>query len=174
VETRVDESQSPLPFVIALQNAGGAATDVEGISIEGVDGVILPGAKTSAAGESLETIAADECRIDMREGHPTAIPAGGDGVACGFVTWERPSESTPAVAAVSARFRVTLTDGETIETPPRALLLASDAGAVETMLDELTLDREDAAKLLGKLESLPGERTENFSRLIKRLRSLAK
>lgn len=174
VETRVDESQSPLPFVIALANSGAAATDVDGVSIQVIESVVLPSSDKTADGDGLGVVKTDDCRIEMREGHPTAIPARGDGVACGFVTWERPPKSPPAVAAVSARFCVTLADGATIETPPRALLLTGDAGAVDTMLDELTLDRNGAAKLLARVESLSGERTENFSRLIEQLRVLAK
>lgn len=174
VETRVDESQSPLPFVIALANSGGAATDVDGISIKVVGGIILPGTKDPAAGDELEPLATDACRVDMREGHPTKIPAHGDGVACGFVTWERSQEAPVAVAAVSVQFRVTLTERATIETPPRTLLLSSEAGAVGSTIEELTLDRDEAAKLLARVEALPGERTENVDRLVEKLRALAK
>jgi hypothetical protein len=174
VETRVDETQAPLPFVIALTNLGGAATDVDGVGIEVIDGVILPGFKDSIDGEGLGVVSTGDCRIEMREGHPTVIPARGDGVACGFVKWERPQESPAAVAAVSARFRVTLADGESIDTPPRVLLLASDAGEVGAANDELTLDRDPAAKLLARVEMMPGERTENVDRLLDQLRALAK
>jgi len=173
VETRVDESQSPLPFVIALANSGAAATDVDGISIEVIKSVVLPSSDKTADGDGLGVLKTDDCRIEMREGHPTAIPARGDGVACGFVTWDRLPESPPAVAAVSARFRVTLADGATIETPPRVFLLSSEAEAVSSTIDELTLDRDGAAKLLARVESLSGERTENFNRLIEQLRALA-
>lgn len=174
VETRVDESQSPLPFVIALANSGGAATDVEGVGIEVIDGVILPGFKDSIDGEGLGAVATGDCRIEMREGHPTVIPARGDGVACGFMEWDRPQESAAAVAVVSARFRVRLADKATIETPPRALLLSSEARVVGSMIDELALDRDTAVKLLARIEALPGERTENVDRLLKKLRMLAK
>ena len=174
VETRVDESQSPLPFVIALANSGAVATDVNGVIIEVIDGVILPGFKDSSDGDGLGAVATGDCRIEMREGHPTVIPARGDGVACGFVEWERPQESPAAVAAVSARFRVTLADGATIATPPRALLLSSEAGEAGATIDELMLDRDTAVKLLARIEALPGERTENVDRLLKRLRTLAK
>ena len=174
VETRVDETQSPLPFVIALANSGGAATDVDGVSIDVVESVVLPGTGKSADGDGLGIVKTSDCRIEMRDGHPVEIPARGDGVACGFVKWERPQEMPAAVAAVSARFRVRLADGVTIETPPRALLLSSEAGVVVSMIDELTLDRGTAAKLLARIEALPGERTENVDRLLKRLRTLAK
>ena len=174
VETRVDESQSPLPFVIALANSGAAATDVDGVSIVVLGGIVLPRSKAPADRDDLEVIATDACRVDMLAGHPTEIPARGDGVACGFVTWERSKEAPAAVAAVSARFRVTLADGATVETPPRALLLPSEAGAVGSTIEELTLDREEAAKLLARVEALPGERTENFDRLVEKLRALAK
>ena len=134
----------------------------------------MPGFKDSIDGEGLGAVATGDCRIEMREGHPTVIPARGDGVACGFVKWDRPQDSPAAVAAVSARFRVTLADGATIETPPRALLLSSKAGAVGSTIEELTLDRDEAAKLLARVEALPGERTENFDRLVEKLRALAK
>lgn len=174
VETRVDETQSPLPFVIALANSGGAATDVEGVGIDLVESVVLPGADKRAEGDDLGVVNTSDCRIEMREGHPTVVAARGDGVACGFVKWERPQESPAAVAAVSARFRVTLADGATIVTPPRALLLASGAGEVGAMIDGLTLDRDEAAKLLAGVEALPGERTENVERLLEKLRTQAK
>jgi hypothetical protein len=115
-----------------------------------------------------------DCRIEMREGHPTAIPARGDGVACGFVEWERPHGTSAAVAAVSAQFRVTLGDGATIVTPPRALLLSSGEDGVGAMICGLTLDRDEAAKLLARVEKLPGERTENVERLLEKLQALAK
>jgi hypothetical protein len=174
VETRVDESQSPLPFVIALANRGGAATDVEGVGIDVVESVVLPGGDKPADGDDLGVVKTSDCRIEMREGHPTVIPARGDGVACGFVKWDRPQGSPVAVAAVSARFRVKLADGATIETPPRVLLLSSDAGEVGAMIDGLTLDRDEAAKLLARVAALPGERTENVERLLEKLRALAK
>ncbi|MBL9162402.1 MAG: hypothetical protein JNL18_06715 [Planctomycetaceae bacterium] len=174
VETRVDESQSPLPFVIALANSGSAATDVEGVGIEVVESVVLPGTDKRAGGDGLGAVKTGDCRIEMREGHPTAIPARNDGVACGFVKWDRPQDSAAAAAAVSARFRVTLADGATIVTPSRVLLLASDAGGVGAMIDGLALDRDEAAKLLARIEALPGERTENVERLLERLRVLAK
>ncbi|QDT74128.1 hypothetical protein [Lacipirellula limnantheis] len=174
VETRLDESQSPLPFVIALANSGIAATDVEGVGIEVVESVVLPGADNTAGGDGLGVVKTGDFRIEMREGHPTAIPARGDGVACGFVRWDRLQDSAAAAAAVSARFRVTLADGATIVTPSRVLLLASDAGGVGAMIDGLSLDRDEAAKLLARVEALPGERTDNVDRLLKRLRVLAK
>jgi hypothetical protein len=174
METRVDESQSPLPFVIALANSGDAATDVDGVGIDVVESVVLPGPGKSADGDGLGVVNTSDCRIEMRDGHPVEIPARGDGVACGFVKWEQPQDSPAAVAAVSARFRVTLADGATIETPPRALLLSSEAGVVGSMIDELTLDRDTAAALLARIEALPGERTENVDRLLQRLRTLAK
>jgi hypothetical protein len=160
--------------VIALANSGGAATDVDGVSIKVIEGVILPGFKDSMDGDGLGVVATGDCRIEMREGHPTAIPARGDGVACGFVKWNRPQDSPAAVAAVSARFRVTLADGATIETTPRALLLSTDAGEVGATIDEMMLDGNVAAKLLARIEVLPGERTENVKRLLEKLRTLAK
>ena len=174
VETRVDESQSPLPFVIALANSGGAATNVESVGIDVVESVVLPGTDKPADGDGLGVVNTGNCRIEMREGHPTAVPARGDGVACGFVEWDRPQGAPAAVAAVSARFRVTLADGATIVTPPRALLLASDAGEVGSMIDGLTFDRDEAAELMARVEALPGERTENVKRLLKKLQTLAK
>jgi hypothetical protein len=174
VETRVDESQSPLPFVIALANSGDAATDVDGVSIDVVESVVLPNSDKPANGDELGVVNAGDCRIEMREGHPTVIPARGDGVACGFVKWDRPQDSPVAVAAVSARFRVKLADGATIETPPRVLLLSSDAGEVGAMIDRLTLDRDEAAKLLARVAALPGERTENVEHLLEKLRTQAK
>lgn len=174
VETRVDETQAPLPFVIALANSGGAATDVDGVSIEVVESVVLPDADKAADGDGLGVVNTGDCRIEMREGHPTAVPARGDGVACGFVTWDRPQGSPAAVAAVSARFRVTLADGAAIVTPPRVLLLSSGEGGVGAMIDGLSLDRDEAAQLLARVEALPGERTATFERLLERLRMLAK
>ena len=174
VETRVDESQSPLPFVIALANSGGVATDVDGISIEVVESVVLPSSDKAGDGDDPGVVNTSDCRIEIREGHPTAVPARGDGVACGFVEWEWPQGAPAAVAAVSARFRVTLADGATILTSPRALLLSSDAGEVGAMIDGLTLDRDEAAKLLDRVEALPGERTENVERLLEKLQALAK
>ena len=174
VETRVDESQSPLPFVIALANSGGVATDVDGISIEVVESVVLPSSDKAGDGDDLGVVNTSDCRIEIREGHPTVIPARGDGVACGFVKWDRPQDSPAAVAAVSVRFRVTLADGATIKTPPRALLLSTDTGEAEPTIDGLMLDGNVAAKLLARIEALPGERTENVDRLLKRLRALGK
>jgi hypothetical protein len=173
VETRVDESQSPLPFVIALANSGGDATDVDGISIEVVESVVLPSSDKPADGDGLGNVNTANCRIEMREGHPTVIPARGKGVACGFVAWDRPQESPAAIAAVSARFKVKLADGATVETPPRALLLSSSTGEVSAMIDGLTLDRDEAAKLLARVEALAGERTKNVERLLEKLRALA-
>lgn len=174
VETRVDESQSPLPFVIALANSGDAATDVDGVAVDIAESVVLPSSDKPTDGDELGVVKTDDCRIEMREGHPTVIPARGDGVACGFVKWNRPQELPVAVAAVSVRFRVTLADGETIETPSRATLLSSEAGTVDSMIDGLTLERDEAAKLLVRVEALRGERTENVGRLLEKLRALAK
>src|SRR5690349_1064934 len=81
VETRVDESQSPLPFVIALANSGNVATEVTGVSVDVVSGVALPEGEGADDG-GFADIQARDCRVDMREGHPTDIPARGDGVAC--------------------------------------------------------------------------------------------
>jgi hypothetical protein len=173
VETRVDESQSPLPFVIALANSGDSATDVKGVAIDIGESVVLPTSDKPADGDA-GVVKTDDCRIEMREGHPTVIPARGEGVACGFVKWNRPQESPVAAAAVSARFRVTLADGATIETPPRAFLLSSTTGMAKLALEELTLDRDEAVALLARVESLPGERTENVDRLLEKLRTLAK
>ena len=174
VETRVDESQSPLPFVIALANSGGAATDVDGISIDVIDGSVVSNPNENTDSGKPDSVPTGDFRIEMREGHPTEIAARGDGVACGFVNWARPQEAPPAVAAVSARFRVTLADGATIETPPRAFLLSSTTGIAKLALEELTLDRDEAVALLARVESLPGERTENVDRLVEKLRALAK
>jgi hypothetical protein len=174
VETRVDESQSPLPFVIALANSGGDATDVDGVSIDVVDGIVVSHPNGNDDGGKPDTVTTGDCRIEMREGHPTEIAARGDGVACGFVNWDRPQEAPPAVAAVSARFRVKLADGATIETPPRVFLLSSATGMAKLALEELSLDRDEAVALLARVELLPGERTENVDRLVERLRALAK
>ena len=174
VEARVDETQSPLPFVIALANSGAAETDVDGVSIDVVDGMVVSHPNGITDNGKPATVTTGDCRIEMREGHPTEIAARGDGVACGFVTWERPQEAPPAVAAVSARFRVKLADGATIETPPRVFFLSSTTGMAKLALEELTLDRDEAAALLARIESLPGERTDNVDRMIERLRTLAK
>jgi hypothetical protein len=174
VETRVDESQAPLPFVIALANAGDLATDVDGVSIDVADGIVVWNPHGTVDGSESDTVTSGDFRIEMREGHPTKVPARGEGVACGFVKWDRPQESPPAVAAVSARYRVTLADGATIETPPRVFLLSSTTGMAKLALEELTLDRREAVALLARVESLPGERTENVDRLVEKLRTLAK
>jgi hypothetical protein len=174
VETRVDESQSPLPFVIALANSGGAATNVESVGIDVVESVVLPGADKPADGDGLGVVNTGNCRIEMREGHPTAVPARGDGVACGFVKWDRPQESSAAVATVSARFRVALADGATIETPAKVFLLSSVASQAELAIDGLSLDPDQAAAILKRVESLPGERTPTVARLIDRLERLSK
>jgi hypothetical protein len=174
VETRVDESQSPLPFVIALANAGGAATDVDGVSIDAVDGIVVWNSSGTADGNESSRVTTRDFRIEMREGHPTEIPARGEGVACGFVEWERPQESPVAAAVVSARFRVTLADGATIETPLRVFMLSTTTGMEKMALEELTLDRDEAVAQLARVEALPGERTENVDRLVEKLRTLAK
>lgn len=173
VETRVDESQSPLPFVIALANSGDSATDVNGVAIDIGESVVLPSSDKPADGD-VGVVKTDDCRIEMREGHPTVIPTRGEGVACGFVKWNRPEESPVAAAAVSARFRVTLANGETIETPAKVFLLSSETGRTERTIDGLSLDREQAATTLGRVESLKGERTPTVDRLIDRLGRLSK
>ena len=174
VEARVDETQSPLPFVIALANSGAAETDVDGVSIDVVDGIVVSHPKENTDSGKPDSVTTGDFRIEMREGHPTEIAARGDGVACGFVNWDRPEEAPPAVTAVSARLRVKLADGATIETPPRVFLLSSTTGMAKLTLEELTLDRDEAVALLARVESLPGERTENVDRLVKKLRALAK
>jgi hypothetical protein len=174
VETRVDETQAPLPFVIALANLGGAAMDVDGVSIDVVDGMVVWNPYGIADSGQSTTVTTSDFLIEMREGHPTKVPARGEGVACGFVEWEYPVKSPRVVAAVSARFRVTLVDGATIETPPRVFLLSSTTGMATLALEKLTLDRDEAVALLARVEALPGERTENVERLLEKLRALAK
>lgn len=171
VETRVDESQSPLPFVIALANSGYAATDATGVKIEVLGGFELPPA--GGAGK-LNAIASADCRIEMLAGHPTVIPAGGAGVACGFVRWERPAGSPPAIGVVSARFLATLADGESIRTSPLTFVLASEAGGVEKLGDAAALDRTQASAALKRIESLSGARTPAVDRLAEQLRQVAK
>ena len=174
VETRVDESQSPLPFVIALANLGGAATDVIGVTIDVVDGMVVWNPYGIADSGQSTTVTPSDFLIEMREGHPTKVPARGEGVACGFVEWEYPVKSPALVAAVSARFRVKLANGATIETPPRVFLASTTTGMAKLMLEELTLDRDEAVALQARVEALPGERTENVERLLEKLRTLAK
>lgn len=174
VETRVDESQSPLPFVIALANSGDAATDVTGVKIDVVNGFELPTAGGAEAAGELSAIDSADCRIEMLAGHPTAIPAHGEGVACGFVRWERPVGAAPAIGVVSARFLATLADGESIRTPPVTFLLAGEAGGAEKLGDPASLDRAEASAALKRLESLPGARTPAVDRLVEQLRELAK
>jgi hypothetical protein len=174
VETRVDESQSPLPFVIALANSGGAATDATGVKLEIVDGFELPTAGAKEAAGELSAIDSAACHIEMLAGHPTMIPAHGEGVACGFVRWERPAGSPPAMGVVSASFLATLADGESIRTPPLTFVLASEAGWADKVGDLAALNREEANAALERIAALPGARTPGVDRLVEQLRELAK
>lgn len=172
VETRVDETQSPLPFVIAFKNAGDAAVDVSGVSIAAMEGVVLPNGEVAKG--AVGSIAAADCQVEMREGHPVEAPARGNGVACGFVRWKRPDEAAPAVAVAAVRFLVTLDNGASIETPPRIFLLSSAPEALEKYIEELSLNRETAREALRRVESLQGERTAPVEQLIDRLRILSR
>lgn len=171
VETRVDETQSPLPFVIALNNDGDAAVDVVGVTIAGMEGGVLSNGDDQQG--VVSSIAAADCQVEMRAGHPVEVAARGNGVACGFVRWNRPEEAPPAIAVAAARFLVTLDDGESIETPPRIFLLLSATGEFEKFTKELSLDRETAREALRRLESPPGERTARVEQLIERIRLLS-
>ena len=174
VETRVDESQSPLPFVIAVANSGDAATDATGVKIEVVDGFELPAAGEAKAAGEWNAIASADCRIEMLAGHPTIIPAHGEGVACGFVRWDRPAGAPPAIGVFSARFLTTLADGQTLTTPLRVFVLSSEPGGVESLIDGLSADRAQAVATLKRIESLEGARTPAVDRLLDRLRTLSK
>ena len=171
VETRVDETQRPLPFVIALRNSGDAAVDVAGVSLAAVEGFAFPSGGGAQAGET--SISAADCQVEMREGHPVEVAARGDGVACGFVRWLRPTEATPAVGVAAITFLVTLDDGETVETPARIVLLSSPSAPVETFLEALSLDRDAALEALHRMEALEGDPTTAVGRLKARLKTLS-
>lgn len=164
LQTRIDESQNPLPFVVRLHNHSDSAIDVTGVTVDLLGAVRVPSSQGS-----LKNVTAADLAIEMLPGHPTQIAPASDGVACGFVRWHQERAESPATAIVTLVFRVTLSNGQSIVTPASTLLLREPA---TTAVDQIvaSLRPDEIPGLLESVSAISGSRTDQVEQLIEELR----
>jgi hypothetical protein len=158
---RVDESQAPMPFVIELRNHGSEAVEITDVGVGANGSVIIPlNGAPSGYSEPVDLV------VDQHPGHPSEIAAGSSGVACGFVRWRRPAEAPSAIVAAELVFRVTFSDGKTIVSPPKAVLLSDRNAAPDIRQAAKGLTTVAAGELVEQLEGLASDRAPLADQLL--------
>jgi hypothetical protein len=109
-DIRLDERTVPLPFVLAFHNSGDEAATIKGVSA-GVIGKTL----ISRTGDDIPD--GFDYRVEYKEGHPTQIAAGADGLACGFIRWSLPEDPPPMLAIVRCSLRSISVSGRSARSP---------------------------------------------------------
>jgi hypothetical protein len=164
-DIRLDEQTAPLPFVIALHNSGYEAADIENVSVQ-----VLQKTLISRPQDELPT--GFDHSVEFSEDHPTRVEAGGEGVACGFLRWDLPPDPPPMLAVVRCVFVVEYDDGQ-LETEPITLLLQSREGVLLGEQPEALVARDQAAGILQALSTIPGRKSDGFSKLIEQMEAVA-
>lgn len=173
LETRLDETKVPLPFVLALRNSGDDAASISDVTVK-----VLHKTLISRSGDSGAVPNGFDHAVEFGVGHPTRVEAGEDGVACGFLRWTLPPDPPPMLAVVRCMFVVHYREGRSVETDPVTLVLQSRAAVLHALTAESEPDplvaRNQAAATLEKLSGIPGARSKAFSTLLAHLEKVAR
>nr|MBA3485195.1 hypothetical protein [Pirellulales bacterium] len=165
-DIRLDERTVPLPFVLAFHNSGDETATIKSVSV-GVNQKTL----ISRTGDNIPN--GFNYRVEYKEGHPTQIGAGHDGVACGFLRWTLPEDPPPMLAIVQCAFTVDFGEWQ-VMTEPITLVLQSREGVLESVGEEDSIvAREQAAKIVETLSAFRGRKSEGFKSLLRQLEAIS-
>jgi hypothetical protein len=161
-DIRLDERTVPLPFVLAFHNTGDEAATIKRVEV-----VVLQKSLISRTGDEIPS--GFDYVVESKEGHPTQIAAGSDGVACGFIRWTLPEDPPPMLAIVRCSFTVDYGERQ-VETEPVTLVLQSREGVLESVgKEESVVARDQAAKIVETLSAFPGRKSEGFKSVLRQL-----
>jgi hypothetical protein len=161
-DIRLDERTVPLPFVLPFHNAGDEVATLKSVSVR-----VLKKTLISRTGDDIPD--GFDYAVESKEGHPTQIAAGSDGVACGFLRWKLPEDPPPMLAIVQCSFEVDFGEWQ-VSTEPITLVLQSREGVLESVgKEDSIVARDQAAKIVGTLSAFSGRKSEGFKSLLRQL-----